>query len=67
MLPVIGKGVRSDGVPTFYGTSGRTLQWLVTAVATTDFLLFGYDQGVMSGIISAEAFVTAFPEVEGVS
>lgn len=38
---------------------------MITAVATTDFLLFGYDQGVMSGIISAEAFTHDFPEVEG--
>lgn len=53
------------GVPTYWGKSGRMLQLLITIVATTDFLLFGYDQGVMSGIISAPAFVTAFPEVEG--
>ncbi|SPO07193.1 related to sugar transport protein STL1 [Cephalotrichum gorgonifer] len=50
-------------VPTFWGQSGKRLQWLVTALATTDFLLFGYDQGVMSGIISADPFTTAFPEV----
>ncbi|KAI1340778.1 general substrate transporter [Xylariaceae sp. FL0016] len=52
------------GVPTFWGTSGKTLQRLVTAVATTDFLLFGYDQGVMSGIVSAPAFESDFPEVK---
>jgi len=51
------------GIPTFWGTSGRKLQMLVTAVATADFLLFGYDQGVMSGIISADAFTEDFPEV----
>lgn len=38
---------------------------MITAVATTDFLLFGYDQGVMSGIISAPAFTADFPEVNG--
>jgi MFS family permease len=54
-----------SGVPTYWGQSGRMLQLLITVVATTDFLLFGYDQGVMSGIISAPAFVKAFPEVEG--
>ncbi|KAH7394512.1 general substrate transporter [Pyrenochaeta sp. MPI-SDFR-AT-0127] len=54
-----------SGVPTYWGQSGRMLQVLITIVATTDFLLFGYDQGVMSGIISAPAFVHAFPEVEG--
>merc|ERR1712113_994890 len=37
---------------------------LVTTVATIDFLLFGYDQGVVSGIISAPAFTARFPEVE---
>ncbi|KAI0471739.1 general substrate transporter [Xylariaceae sp. FL0804] len=53
------------GVPTFWGASGKKLQMLITAVATTDFLLFGYDQGVMSGIIDAPAFVADFPEVDG--
>jgi MFS family permease len=53
-----------SGVPTYWGASGKMLQLLITIVATTDFLLFGYDQGVMSGIISAPAFVRAFPEVE---
>jgi MFS family permease len=53
-----------SGVPTYWGASGRSLQLLVTIVAVTDFLLFGYDQGVMSGIISAPAFTSAFPEVK---
>ncbi|KAF2128008.1 sugar transporter STL1 [Dothidotthia symphoricarpi CBS 119687] len=53
------------GVPTYWGKSGRMLQVLITVVAITDFLLFGYDQGVMSGIISAPAFVSAFPQVDG--
>jgi MFS family permease len=54
-----------NGVPTYWGQSGRMLQVLITIVATTDFLLFGYDQGVMSGIISAPAFKAAFPQVDG--
>ena len=53
------------GVPHYWGVAGKKLQLLVTVVATTDFLLFGYDQGVMSGIISAPAFTSAFPEVQG--
>ncbi|KAI0593020.1 general substrate transporter [Biscogniauxia sp. FL1348] len=52
------------GVPTYWGTTGKPLQRLITIVATTDFLLFGYDQGVMSGIISAPAFTEDFPEVK---
>ncbi|KAI6082791.1 general substrate transporter [Hypoxylon rubiginosum] len=55
----------ANGVPTYWGASGSKLQKLITAVATTDFLLFGYDQGVMSGIISADAFTSDFPEVKG--
>lgn len=44
------------------GLSGRPLSTAVSIVATTGFLLFGYDQGVMSGIISAEPFMEYFPE-----
>ncbi|KAI0127590.1 general substrate transporter [Xylariales sp. AK1849] len=53
------------GVPTYWSKSGRTLQKFITVLATTDFLLFGYDQGVMAGIISSPAFVSDFPEVDG--
>lgn len=55
----------SEGAPTYWGVTGKKVQKLVTAVATTDFLLFGYDQGVMAGIISAEPFQHDFPEVRG--
>ncbi|KAM0543142.1 hypothetical protein ACHAPJ_012484 [Fusarium lateritium] len=55
----------ADGVPTYWGKTGKTLQKMITIVATTDFLLFGYDQGVMSGIISAPAFTEDFPQVDG--
>jgi sugar porter (SP) family MFS transporter len=34
----------------------------VSTIATTAFLLFGYDQGVMSGIISSPVFNDYFPE-----
>lgn len=57
----------ADGVPTFLGLTGRPLSLLVTIVATNGFLLFGYDQGVMSGIISAPQFNNAFPETKGSS
>ncbi|KAI1272249.1 general substrate transporter [Xylaria sp. FL0933] len=60
----MGHAQNADGVPTYWGQSGSKLQTLVTIVATIDFLLFGYDQGVMSGIISSDPFTTAFPEVK---
>lgn len=40
-MGVAGVKDNADGVPTFWGTSGNTLQLMVTIVATTDFLLFG--------------------------
>ncbi|KAG8161001.1 hypothetical protein KVR01_009265 [Diaporthe batatas] len=46
--------------PKFLGLSGRPLSLLVSCVATTGFLLFGYDQGVMSGIITAVPFNNMF-------
>ncbi|KAH7041501.1 general substrate transporter [Microdochium trichocladiopsis] len=44
------------GSPKFMGLTGQPLSLAVSTVATTGFLLFGYDQGVMSGIIDADAF-----------
>ncbi|KAI5855056.1 general substrate transporter [Durotheca rogersii] len=49
--------------PSFMGLRGKSLSMAVSSVATTGFLLFGYDQGVMSGIIGAEQFASAFEEV----
>lgn len=34
--------ISEEGVPSYWGTNGRMLGMLITAVATTDFLLFGY-------------------------
>lgn len=48
----------------FAGLHGRKLGMAISIVATTGFLLFGYDQGVMSGIISAEPFNAYFPETK---
>lgn len=55
----------AEGIPTFLGLSGRPLSLVVSIVATNGFLLFGYDQGVMSGIISAPDFNNAFPQTRG--
>ena len=46
--------------PSFMGLCGRPLELAVSFVATTGFVLFGYDQGVMSGIITAPAFNDLF-------
>ncbi|KIX96707.1 uncharacterized protein Z520_07426 [Fonsecaea multimorphosa CBS 102226] len=37
-----------------YKPSGRTLTAIITAICSTAFCLFGYDQGVLSGLIGAD-------------
>lgn len=44
-----------------WGLQGRPLRVMITVIATTGFSLFGYDQGLMSGIISAPQFNREFP------
>ncbi len=51
--------------PRFMGLTGRPLSLAVSTVATTGFVLFGYDQGVMSGIITAPAFNDLFTATNG--
>ncbi|BGP19056.1 hypothetical protein JCM10213v2_007139 [Rhodosporidiobolus nylandii] len=41
---------------------GRSLVWLASVTAGTAFVLFGYDQGVMGGLITLEPFLEVFPE-----
>ncbi|KAI0901651.1 general substrate transporter [Annulohypoxylon nitens] len=53
----------STTTPSFMGLRGRPLSMAVSTVATTGFLLFGYDQGVMSGIIGSTHFSNVFTEV----
>jgi len=56
--------VNEHGVPHFMGMTGKPLSLMVSVIATCGFLLFGYDQGVMSGIISAPVFNTYFPQTK---
>lgn len=51
--------------PAFGGLSGRKLGVTISSVATMGFLLFGYDQGVMSGIISDKHFNNVFTATKG--
>ncbi|KAI5805162.1 general substrate transporter [Geopyxis carbonaria] len=44
------------------GLRGKKLGFLVSMICTTGFLLFGYDQGVMSGIITSKEFNHTLPE-----
>ncbi|KAK2807988.1 hypothetical protein FQN50_005070 [Emmonsiellopsis sp. PD_5] len=51
--------------PTYAGMTGKKLSLAVSTVATMGFLLFGYDQGVMSGIISDPAFNAMYTATKG--
>ncbi|ORX35673.1 general substrate transporter [Kockovaella imperatae] len=44
---------------------GKGLTFMVTFVAGTGFTLFGYDQGVMSGLLTLPAFIKQFPQTAG--
>ncbi|TYJ51649.1 hypothetical protein B9479_007769 [Cryptococcus floricola] len=44
---------------------GKWLTWMVTFVAGTGFTLFGYDQGVMSGLLTLPSFEAQFPQTAG--
>lgn len=57
--------IHESNVPHYMGMSGKSLNLALSIVATTGFLLFGYDQGVMSGIIDAPQFALTIPEVAG--
>ncbi|KAH0287531.1 general substrate transporter [Aureobasidium namibiae CBS 147.97] len=43
--------------------TGKSLEIGVCATASAGFLLFGYDQGVMSGIITEPIFLGTFPKM----
>ncbi|CAG85177.1 DEHA2B05060p [Debaryomyces hansenii CBS767] len=47
------------------GLRGKRLRVMFTVVATLGFSLFGYDQGLMSGLITGEQFNAEFPPTAG--
>ncbi|KAH8726054.1 general substrate transporter [Phaeosphaeriaceae sp. PMI808] len=51
----------------FYGLRGLKLNVAIAIVAGTDFALFGYDQGVMGGLLTLPSFLKHFPEIDTVN
>ncbi|KAF2817095.1 sugar transporter family protein [Mytilinidion resinicola] len=48
----------------YFGFKGTQLNVAVGILAGLDFLLFGYDQGVMGGILGLGSFLKQFPEID---
>ncbi|KAF4535523.1 putative sugar transporter stl1 protein [Lasiodiplodia theobromae] len=48
----------------FFGLRGTKLNVAVGVIAGLDFLLFGYDQGVMGGLLTLGSFLKTFPEMD---
>ncbi|KAE8160337.1 general substrate transporter [Aspergillus tamarii] len=46
------------------GLRGRKLHWAITFTSVVGFSLFGYDQGLMSGILQGTSFVGEFPVLD---
>ena len=53
-----------SGKRRFFGMRGLKLNIAVGVVAGLDFLLFGYDQGVMGALLTLDSFLHYFPEVD---
>ncbi|KAF7526490.1 hypothetical protein G7054_g10766 [Neopestalotiopsis clavispora] len=47
----------------YFGLRGKALNYAVGIIAGCDFLLFGYDQGVMGGILTMTQFLSVFPDI----
>jgi MFS family permease len=48
----------------YFGLRGQKLHHAIATLAGIGFVLFGYDQGVMSGLLTLPSFVKIFPEMD---
>ena len=48
----------------YFGLKGQKLHHAIATLAGIGFILFGYDQGVMSGLLTLPSFVKIFPEMD---
>jgi MFS family permease len=51
----------------YFGLRGKGLHNAIASLAGIGFILFGYDQGVMSGLLTLPTFVNTFPDMDTVS
>lgn len=50
--------------PKYWGLSGNSLSRMIGFAAGSGFLLFGFDQGVLSGLLTLPSFTEVFPELD---
>ncbi|KAG0671658.1 sugar transporter-like protein [Pichia californica] len=63
IIPVTKYSIKSS--TSTFGLRGKSLHFLVTSCCVVGFSLFGYDQGLMSGLITAPQFAETFPALLG--
>ncbi|CAH7683110.1 general substrate transporter [Phakopsora pachyrhizi] len=56
-----------DPTKPYWGLTGNKLNKAVGVLSGLGFLLFGYDQGVMGGLLTLPSFVQVFPEMDTIS
>ncbi|CAG8973667.1 hypothetical protein HYALB_00002233, partial [Hymenoscyphus albidus] len=55
------------GSSRYFGLRGQRLNLAVGIIAGVDFFLFGYDQGVMGGLLTLGSWVKQFPEIDSIN
>ncbi|KFY63245.1 hypothetical protein V496_04094 [Pseudogymnoascus sp. VKM F-4515 (FW-2607)] len=55
------------GSSPYFGLRGNKLDLAIAFLAGLDFFLFGYDQGVMGGLLTLPSFVKTFPEIDAIN
>ncbi|OAA56308.1 General substrate transporter [Niveomyces insectorum RCEF 264] len=58
--PLVHVDVNAPRQRYFFGAQGKSLMRAISAAGTVGFLLFGYDQGVLSGINTSKDFLDQF-------
>ncbi|ODV84248.1 hypothetical protein CANARDRAFT_201609 [[Candida] arabinofermentans NRRL YB-2248] len=57
--------LKFNGCHNTFGLKGTKLRTAITTTCILGFFLFGYDQGLMSGIITSDQFIAVIPAVSG--
>ncbi|KAF4552316.1 Sugar (and other) transporter-like protein 46 [Elsinoe fawcettii] len=62
-MPLFGSK-NKDPTKKYYGLKGTKLNIAIAVIAGIDFALFGYDQGVLGGLLTLPSFLAKFPDID---